>query len=123
MIVTRIKWTDNMQICFNPKIYIRSGKKVNIKMEIIQPTLAPSEGDAHRAGSVNSDTNSSATSLYEVVPFAFTFSQTFMEKWRNPFPPFSLFLRLLKVEKSGNETQTEGKGIKTTRWLMDKSHP
>lgn len=61
-----------------------------------QLTLAPSEGEAHLEGSVNSDTSSSATSLYEVVPLALTFSQTFMEKWRKPLPPFSLFLRLLK---------------------------
>lgn len=47
---------------------------------------------------VNSATNSSATSLYEVVPFLCTFSQTFIEKWRKPLPFFSPFLfRFLNI--------------------------
>lgn len=46
---------------------------------------------------VNSDTSSSATSLYDVVPFRWTFSHTFIEKCLKPFPFLSPFLlRLLK---------------------------
>ena len=54
-----------------------------------------SVGDVMSEGFVNSATNSSATSLYDVVPFLRTFSHTFIEKCRRPFPTFSVFLRLL----------------------------
>lgn len=48
-----------------------------------------------RKNHITSSTNSSATSLYVVVPFSSTFLHTFIEKWRNPLPLRSAFLRRL----------------------------
>lgn len=45
----------------------------------------------------NSSTSSSATSLYDVNPLVLTFSQTFIEKCRRPFPTLSACLRRFVV--------------------------
>lgn len=72
--------------------------RINILYQKERTFASPWE--LQRRGSQNSDTSSSATSLYEVRPFAFTFSHTFMEKCLRPLPPFSDLRRLLEIKNN-----------------------
>ena len=79
----------------------QSNQSIDLQIKLIDLQIESiNNSEITYLGSVNSLTNSSATSLYEVEPLAWTFSQTFIEKCLKPFKKRGALGKIERVKKA-----------------------